>query len=103
MGAPAPSLPPLEVAVRGRRAALPALQHIGIHAETHRAAGVAPLEPRVPEHPVQAFPLRLRFHLLRARDHHRAHARRDATLSSRAAAYRSEEHTSELQSRVDIS
>src|SRR5207244_546069 len=51
--APPASLAALEVAVRRRGAALAALQHVGVHAEAHRAPGVAPLESRLAEHPVQ--------------------------------------------------
>ena len=53
--AAAASLPALEVAVRGRGAALAVREHVGIHAEAHRAAGAAPLEAGVEEDPVEPF------------------------------------------------
>ena len=65
-------LPPLEVAVRGRGAALARQQDVRVHAQAHRAAGVAPLEARVDEDLVEALLLRLRLHQARARHHHRA-------------------------------
>src|ERR1051325_9741336 len=42
MRAAAGALPALEVAVRGRRAALAGLEPVGVHGETHRAALDAP-------------------------------------------------------------
>ena len=60
VGAAAPALPALEVAVRRRGAALARRQDVRVHAEAHRAAGVAPLEPCVQEHLVEAFLLGLR-------------------------------------------
>src|SRR5437773_1858260 len=82
MGAAAPPLTAFEIAVRRRRTALPGAQHIGIHAEAHRAAGVAPLEARVAEDAIQPLLLRLRLHPLRARHDHRAHARRDVLATN---------------------
>src|SRR6266545_119249 len=61
-GATASSLPSLEIAVRGRGAALPRLKAIGVHGQAHRAAGFAPLEAGVLEDPVEAFALGLRLH-----------------------------------------
>src|SRR5437763_11197833 len=40
MRAPALALPPLEVAVGGRGAALLRLEDVGVHSQAHRAAGV---------------------------------------------------------------
>ena len=62
MGATPPTLPPFEVAVRGRSAALPGLQHIVVHAQAHRTPRIAPLESRVQEDAVQAFFFRGTFH-----------------------------------------
>src|SRR3954447_4660175 len=63
--APAPPLTALEVAVRGGCAALARGQRVGVHAEAHRAAGGAPVEPGRAEHLVEALGLGLRLHLLR--------------------------------------
>src|SRR3954466_2872859 len=71
MGAAALSLPPLEVAVRGRGTALAGIEPVGIHAEAHRAAGLAPLEAGVAEDAVEALFLGLRLYQAGARDHHR--------------------------------
>src|SRR5687767_12789568 len=49
MGSTALALPPLEVAVGGRRAALARRQLVGVHAQAHRAAGVPPLGTRLLE------------------------------------------------------
>src|SRR5437016_2702595 len=79
MGAAARALAALEVAVRGRGAALARLELVGVHAEAHRASGLAPLEARVAEDPVQPFLLGLRLHLSGARDDERgANVRGDA-------------------------
>ena len=51
------ALPALEVAVRRGRADLAALEPIRVHREAHRAAGLPPLEPRLPEDLVQALAL----------------------------------------------
>src|SRR5258708_18237876 len=66
------ALAALEIAVRGRGAALAGLEFVGIHGEAHRAAGLAPVEAGLDEYLVQALGLDWRE--------------------------RSEEHTSELQS-----
>src|SRR5260221_11047299 len=72
---PAPgALAPLEVAVGCRGAALSAPQHIGVHAEAERTTGVAPLEPRFLEDPIEALALALRLDPLRPGDDHRPHA-----------------------------
>src|SRR5439155_4482933 len=51
----------LEVPVRRRRAALAGPEHIGIHAEAHRAALVTPLEAGFAEDAIETFPLRVRL------------------------------------------
>src|SRR5213594_1163423 len=81
MRASTAALPALEIAVGRRGAALAGAQHVGIHAEAHRAAGVAPLEPGVPEHAVEPFALRLGFDALRSRYDHRADARRNVAAA----------------------
>ena len=63
------SLAPLEVAVAGARTDLPPLKTIRIHRETHRAARLTPLKPRIAKHLVQAFRLSSTRHLLGARNH----------------------------------
>src|SRR5690606_27151737 len=45
VGAAAAALPPLEVAVAGRGAALAGGQLVGVHGQAHRAPGLAPVEP----------------------------------------------------------
>ena len=49
----------------------------GIHRQAHRAAGAAPVEPRVDEHAIEPFALRGGAHRLRARHDQRPHVRRD--------------------------
>src|SRR5215204_4145631 len=51
--APAAALAALEVAVRGRCTALARLQDVGVHAQAHRAARGAPVEPGGAEDLVQ--------------------------------------------------
>src|SRR5256712_10184755 len=75
VGTAAPPLPPLEVPVGGRGAALAGLQNVGVHAEAHRAPRVTPLEARLSENPVQSLALRLDLDLLRPRNHQGAHVR----------------------------
>src|SRR4051794_41704028 len=77
VGAPAAALAALEVAVRGRGAALAGLEDVRVHAQAHRAAGRAPVEAGGPEDLVQALLLGLRAHLLGAGHDHRGHAGRD--------------------------
>src|SRR6266487_7056191 len=67
MGAAARALPSLEIAVRGRGAALARLQAIGVHAQAHRAPRFAPLEAGVLEDAVEALGFRLSLHQPRAR------------------------------------
>src|SRR3954470_12075058 len=70
-------LPSLEITIGRRRAALSRAEHVGVHAEAHRAAGVAPFESGIAKHAVESFLLRLRFDALRSGHDHRARARRD--------------------------
>src|SRR3954463_10588062 len=71
MRAAAGTLPALEVAVRSRCAALARLKPVRVHAEAHRAAGLAPLEARLAEHAVESLLLGLQLHQARAGYHHR--------------------------------
>src|SRR6266581_2283569 len=50
----AATLPALKVAVRRRGAALAGAQHVGVHAEAHRATRVTPLESRFAKHAIQS-------------------------------------------------
>src|SRR5437879_3814293 len=70
----ASSLPALEIAVRRRRTALAGAQHVIVHAEAHRAPRIAPLEPRLAKHLIEALLLGLRLYTLRAGQHHRPHS-----------------------------
>src|SRR4051795_5485560 len=71
VGAPAAALAPLEVAVRGRGAALARLEDVGVHAQAHRAARAAPVEAGGGEDLVEALGLGLLLHLHRAGHDHR--------------------------------
>ena len=64
------ALTALEIAVRGRGAALAGLELVGVHGEAHRAAGLAPLEAGGEEDLVQPFGLGLLLHQARARHDH---------------------------------
>src|SRR5207245_2100365 len=78
MGAAQLALPSLEVAVRGRGATLARLQNVGIHTQTHGAAGLAPVEARFLEDSVDALLLRLPLHGRRAGHHHGSNVGMDA-------------------------
>src|SRR5436190_22514881 len=79
------ALPALEIAVGRRGAALAGAEHVSIHAEAHRAAGVAPFETGFAKHAIQSLALRLRLHALRSRHDHRADARRDVPAAHDAS------------------
>src|SRR3954465_15062495 len=84
VGAPAAALASLEVAVRGRGAALAGLEDVGVHAQAHRAAGRAPVEAGRLEDLVEPLGLGLGAHGLRAGHDHRVHALGDlAALDER--------------------
>src|SRR5690606_1731420 len=72
MGAPAATLPALEVPVRRRGGPLTWLERVRVHAQTHGAAGEPPLGPSVNEDLVEPFRLGCRAYLRRAR--HDEHA-----------------------------
>src|SRR4051812_39761758 len=71
VGAAAASLAALEVAVGGRGAALARAEDVRVHAQAHRAARRAPVEPGGAEHVVEALGLGLLAHLLGPGDDHR--------------------------------
>ena len=77
VGAAATALAALEVAVGRGGAALARCEHVGVHAEAHRAAGEAPLEARLEEDLVEPFRLRLEAYLCRSGDDERCDARID--------------------------
>ena len=70
VGAAAAALPPFEVAVRGRGAALAWQQDVRVHAEAHGAAGVAPFKAGGLEDLVEAFGLGLQSSPGRTRHDH---------------------------------
>src|SRR6185312_9724117 len=77
VGAPALALATLEIAVRGRGAALPFAQGVGVHAQAHRAARLAPFEAGAAEDVVEPLGFGGLFHLLGPGDDHRPHGARD--------------------------
>src|SRR5882724_9428918 len=74
MSATALALSALEIAVGRRRATLSWRQLVRIHAEAHRAAGLAPLRPGGREDLAEAFGFGLRPHPHRARHDQHPHA-----------------------------
>src|SRR6187551_835905 len=79
MGTPTLALTTLEIAVRGRGAALSLDQSVGVHSKAHRAARLAPLEASGAEDLVQALFLRGCLDLLRPGHDHRPYGVGDAT------------------------
>src|SRR6266446_10706978 len=71
MGAALESLAALEIAIRGRGAALFGFQLVGVHRKAHRAARLAPFEAGLDEDLVEAFGFGLLLHDARARYDHR--------------------------------
>ena len=63
-------LPALEVAVGGGGHAIPRCGDVAVHAQAHRAAGVAPVESGPLEHLIETFALGLELDLLGAGDDH---------------------------------
>ena len=53
------ALPPFEIPIRRRGAALARTEDVVVHAETHGAAGIAPLEARLREDPIETLELGL--------------------------------------------
>src|SRR3569833_4456366 len=70
MGAALEALPALEVAVRGRGAALLRLQLVWVHGQAHRAARLAPDETGLDEDLVEPLGLCLLLDDTRARHDH---------------------------------
>src|SRR5258707_203752 len=66
MGAAPKTLAALAIAVRGRGAALPGPELVGIHRKAHRAAGLAPVEAGFYKYRVQAFSLGLHAIFIKA-------------------------------------
>src|SRR3954469_21271301 len=79
MGTAAPSLSSLEVAVRGRGTALARTEEIVIHAETHGAAGISPLEACIDEDTVQPLSFGGLLDLLRSGNNQGTHSIGHAT------------------------
>src|SRR3984957_14074304 len=73
MRAATDALPALEIAVRGAGGTLARGQLVGIHAEAHGTARIAPLEAGFEQDAVQAFGLGLFLHLAGAGDDQRLH------------------------------
>src|SRR5215212_4916564 len=71
VGAPALALAPLEVAVRGRGAALALGEDVWVHPQAHGAPGAAPVESGVAEHTREPLLFGLGLHLGRPGDDHR--------------------------------
>ena len=71
------SLASFEISIAGRGTAFSGLKHVGIHRQTHTAAGFPPLEPCVFEQAVEPFLFGLLFHQTGSRHHHRPHSRGD--------------------------
>src|SRR5579859_627215 len=72
-------LTPLEVAVRGRGAALARTQDVRVHAEAHGAAGRPPLEARVAEDAIETLALGLLLDASGAGNDERVQPRPDAS------------------------
>src|ERR1039458_4828447 len=68
MGASFAALAPFEVSVAGGGAALPGRENVRIHAQAHRASGLAPLGASLDENAIQPLALGLMLHAFRARD-----------------------------------
>ena len=88
MGAPAPALAALEVAVAGGGGALAGGQLVGVHGQAHRAARLAPVEARGGEHLVEPLGLGLVLHRERAGHDHGPHAGLDLRPAATSAAAR---------------
>ena len=71
------SLAPFEISIAGRGAAFSRLKHIGIHRQTHTAAGFPPLESRIFEQTVEPFLFGLLFHEAGTGHDHRMNGLRD--------------------------
>src|SRR5438046_10722250 len=83
VGAAATSLPSLEVPVAGRGAPFARPKDVRIHAEAHRAAGVAPLEAGFAKQRIETLRLALPLHARRPRDDPRPPLRMPAAPAHR--------------------
>src|SRR5437764_1293604 len=72
MRATAASLSAFKIPIAGRSAAFARFQDVGIHAETHRAARLAPLKAGVKKDSIEAFVLGYALHILRPGHDHGA-------------------------------
>src|SRR5579872_2444954 len=70
----AATLAALEIPVRGGRASLARRESVGVHRQTHRAAGFAPFESGFDEDAVESFFFGLMLHQTRAGHHQRVNA-----------------------------
>src|SRR2546430_13836264 len=75
------ALAAFEVAVAGGGAAFAGGEDVGVHAEAHAAAGLAPVEACFGEDLVETFSFGLRFDGLGAGDDHGADRRRDVVAA----------------------
>src|ERR1051326_8824139 len=97
------ALAAFKVSIGGACAAFVRRQNVGVHADTHTAASIAPLEPGFGKNFVQAFFFRGSLYPTRSgNDQGLLDRFRDMFPGSRGIK-RSEEHTSELQSHSFIS
>jgi hypothetical protein len=71
MSPAASPLAPFEISIAGRRTALSWPKHVGIHRETHTAAGFPPFEARVYKQAVEPFLFSLLFYKTGAGNDHR--------------------------------
>src|SRR5690242_16621166 len=62
------ALAALEIAIGGAGAALARRKHVLVHGDAHAASGLAPLESRVEENPVESFLFGFGFDDLRTRN-----------------------------------
>src|SRR6185369_12284927 len=72
MRATAASLSSFKIPIAGRSAAFARFQDVGIHAETHRATGLAPLKAGVKKDSIQPFVFRYALYILRSGHDHGA-------------------------------
>ena len=70
-------LAPFEISIAGRSTAFSRLKHVGIHCQTHTAAGFPPFESRFFEQTVESFLFGLLFHETGTGYDHRMNGLRD--------------------------
>ena len=70
-------LAPFEISIAGRGAAFSRLKHVGIHRQTHTAAGFPPLESSLFEQTVEPFLFGLLFYEAGTGHDHRMNGLRD--------------------------